>query len=495
MAACSAAADCAADDRRRARSRCASLASALHLLQLGVERVELRPAPRAACARPAGRRPATAARRRRRRPRAIAARRVARRQAHASAAAQRALRRATRRWTRRAWSCVSLTKPWRARRRLSATRPSAPSTAQPARRSCVAELLDLLGRPARRRQRQPAGLEAQRCRRRRCRRARPTAAACSRVSRSLSPARPAAARSTSVSRCICTGASSTARTCGKVSRSSVHHLRAPTSTWRCAGARPRRSGRRSCSSSERGQAEAHRPPGGAEQAAPARRAARACRGAAAPGRTGAGSTASAPPAAHARPSDSTSTRRTEPAFGRRRDGRRGAPARLRAPAICGSSARASDAVQAQRWPRRWRRPGQHDARGRSPRRPRRSGPRGVSSGQRGHHALDATPAPFRAPPARRAARACAPPRPRPAGPPCVPGASARCSGLARRATLLRAAPPSAARRRAAGAFGSVMRCQLTSLSASTATTLSAAAAAPPARGLALPTCRPSGLST
>ena len=56
-------------------------------------------------------------------------------------------------------------------------------------------------------------------------------------------------------------------------------------------------------------------------------------------------------------------------------------------------------------------------------------------------------------------------------------------------------PTSAARIREAGAFGSVMRCQLTSVSASTAITVAAFGSSEAAQWPSVPTSRPSGLVT
>jgi len=69
----------------------------------------------------------------------------------------------------------------------------------------------------------------------------------------------------------------------------------------------------------------------------------------------------------------------------------------------------------------------------------------------------------------------------------APGASAKCSVAASSSTASSSTPANAAAMRAAGALGQVMRCQLTSLGDSTATTWSArgssAGAAKPCRSM------------
>ena len=129
--------------------------------------------------------------------------------------------------------------------RLSETRPSALSTLQPPGRSrsrncticCSLQPgADSVSRPGSKRSvctgPWPSGQA--------------DAAAPSRVSRSVSPARPAAARSTSVSRCICSGASSTARTSERW-RAAAFPAPCAARPAPAAAARPRHSSRPICS--------------------------------------------------------------------------------------------------------------------------------------------------------------------------------------------------------------------------------------------------------
>ena len=171
--------------------------------------------------------------------------------------------------------------------RLSTSRPSAVSTRQPAgcRRARNCSISSL---PAARGERQATRLVAQAVDRGRFG-GQALAAACSIGSRSVSPAcrrRRAAPRSR--------GASAPARrarrgTCGKVLAQQLGHRDAPLPRARRAGARRKTFSADDLQQQQGQRADAHRPPVRAHEAGARRRAARARRDAASRGRTGAGS--------------------------------------------------------------------------------------------------------------------------------------------------------------------------------------------------------------